>query len=246
MKSVFFIPVFNQIKEFPKVLNELRDVSLPCSQILLINNGSFDGTEQIIRKSGYPFIDVDRNMGTGYSYMLAADWALARSFDILGVLAGNGKMLPSEMHRVLDPIADGRADYTVGSRFLPGGSSPNLPLFRRFAIPAIVNILVRVLYGVQLTDATCGYRAWRLELMTRAQFDWHAPWLNTYGFEYYFYAKVLLNKTIRKIEVPITMRYPTSGPYSKIKPLTGWWSMLKPWIVARFDGAMISETRSAQ
>ena len=45
MKSICFIPVYNQIKEFPTVLKELKNSNLPVDEILLINNGSNDGSE---------------------------------------------------------------------------------------------------------------------------------------------------------------------------------------------------------
>ena len=99
------------------------------------------------------------------------------------------------------------------------------------------NIFAGLLSGSKLTDATCGYRAYKLDILKRAEFDWHAEWLDTYGFEYYLYAKVLREKSIRKKEVPVTMRYPGKGKrYSKIKPFKGWYEMLKPWVVARVDG----------
>jgi hypothetical protein len=93
------------------------------------------------------------------------------------------------------------------------------------------------MYGTRITDATCGYKAYRLELFKRAQFDWKASWLNTYGFEYYLYGKIVKDGTIRYREVPITMRYPGNGKrYSKIKPFKGWYELLKPWFIARVDG----------
>lgn len=118
---------------------------------------------------------------------------------------------------------------------MPGGASPNLPTFRRTTIP-LVNGYVRAITGASVTDATCGYACYRLDLLRRAQFDWHAPWLETYGFEYYLRAKVILDGSLRWREVPVTMRYPPRGPYSKIRPFSGWWAMLRPWIVARADG----------
>jgi dolichol-phosphate mannosyltransferase len=235
VKTVLFIPVYNQISEFPQVLEELKSVSLACDSVLLVNNGSSDGSETLVRTSGYEFIDLPRNVGIGYSFMRATEWALARGFDIFSVIASNGKMLPQELSRVVDPILRNEADYVTGSRFLPGGAFPNLPTFRRMSIPA-VTIAVRALYGASLTDATCGYKAYRLSLLRNAQFNWKDPWLNTYGFEYYLYGKVLLQPRVRWCEVPITMRYPESGkPYSKIRPGSGWYDMLKPWVVARFD-----------
>lgn len=236
MKTVFFIPVFNQIEEFPTVLRELSETELACDTILLINNGSNDGSEKLVRESGYEYIDLPQNRGVGHAFMVAIDWALERGYDVLGGLASNAKMLPSEMHRVVEPIFDGSADYVTGSRFLSGGDSPNLPAFRKTSIP-MVNVFVRLLTGKTVTDATCGYRAYKLEMFRRANFDWHAQWLDTYGFEYYLYAKVLLDGAIRWREVPITMRYPGNGKrYSKIKPFKGWWEMIKPWLIARIDG----------
>jgi glycosyltransferase involved in cell wall biosynthesis len=235
MKSIFFVPVFNQARELPRVLAELRAAGPACDTVLLVNNGSHDGSEALVRESGFPYLDVERNLGIGHSYVLALDWALARDFEIFGTMAGNGKMLAVEMPRLLEPLLSGEADYATGSRFLSGGSSPNLPRFRRGAIP-LVNLYVRLCTGTRLTDATCGYRAFRLDLLRRARFDWRAPWLRTYGVEYYLYAKVLLDHHLRWVERPVTMRYPESGPYSKIRGPRDWYAMLRPWLVARLDG----------
>ena len=236
MKSVLFIPVWNQIAEFPAVLKELKESNLPVDEVLIVNNGSDDGSEVLVRNSGYRYIDLPANRGVGYSFMRAVDWALKRDFDVFSCMASNGKMLASELPRVLSPVLIDEADYVTGSRFLPGGSSPHLPTFRRSSIP-LVNLFVRFLTGAKLSDATCGYKAMRLSIFQQAEFDWHAPSLNTYGFEYYLYAKVILSGRFRWMEVPITMRYPGRGkPYSKMTPFKSWYEMLKPWVIARFDG----------
>lgn len=234
-RSVFMIPVFNQVRELPGLLQELQEAGPACDTVVFVDNGSDDGSSELIADSGYEHIDVPVNRGIGYAFMVSTDWALERGYDVYGVLAGNGKMLPSEMPRLLEPVASGAVDYVTGSRFMPGGASPNLPPFRRATIP-VVNGYVRALTGQRVTDATCGYACYRLSLFQRAGFDWHASWLETYGFEYYLRAKVMLDGTIPWREVPVTMRYPKTGPYSKIRPFTGWAAMLRPWLVARVDG----------
>ncbi len=233
MRSVFAIPVFNQVRELPRLLEELAQ-PLACDEVVFINNGSSDGSEDLLRASGRPVIEVPENQGIGYSLQLAADWALERRFDVFGVMAGNGKMDPAEMPRLLAPVEAGEADFVWGSRFLDGGDSPNLPSFRKSAIP-MVNRYVQLVTGRTITDATCGYTACRAELFDRARFDWRAKWLRTYGFEYYFRGQVMLDPTIRWREVPVSMRYPKTGPYSKIKPVVGWWAMMRPWLVAAAD-----------
>jgi len=236
LRSLFFAPVFDQCEELPALLTAFRATALPCDELLLVNNGSTDGSAELIHASGFPYLDLPRNLGVGGAFMAAADYAIERGFDVLGAIAGNGKMLPAEMHRVLDPVVNGSADYVTGSRYLPGGSSPNLTRFRGLAIPA-VTLAVQLLTGRRITDATCGYRCYRLDILKRATFDWHAPWLEGYGFEYYLYAHVLQDRSIRSIEVPVTMQYPPSGRrHTKIRAFVGWWDMFKPFLVARFDG----------
>jgi dolichol-phosphate mannosyltransferase len=234
MKTVFYMPVFDQARELPRVLDEFAAARLAGVELLLVNNGSRDGSERLVRESGHPFLDLPQNAGVGGACMQALDWALARRFEVFGAMAANGKMLPSEIPRLTAPILEGAADYVTGSRFLAGGAAPHLPPFRRRAIPA-VNRYVRWLTGARLTDATCGFRAFRLAILQRAEFDWHARWLSTYGLEYYLYAKVLLDGRLRWTERPVTMRYPESGPYSKIRAGRDWWAMLEPWLVARWD-----------
>jgi glycosyltransferase involved in cell wall biosynthesis len=236
MRTVVVVPVYNQAHELPHLIEELRSIPLPCDELLFVNDGSTDGSQKIIAETGWPSIDVPKNHGIGHSMMVAADWALTRDYDVFGVIAGNGKMLPSEMDRVVGPVRAGEYDYVTGSRYTSGGAAPNLPIFRRVTIP-MVNVFVRSATGARVTDGTCGYAAFHLDLLRRATFDWHAEWLHTYGFEYYLRAKVVLDGALRWKEVPVTMRYPESGPYSKIPPVVGWYEMLRPWLVARVDGS---------
>lgn len=234
MNSVCVVPVYNQVKELPWLLGELERLTLPCDAVLLVDDGSTDGSGQLLRDSRFPVLGIPDRRGIGHALAAGVRWALERNMDAVVVIAGNGKMLPSEMRRVLDPIDRHEADFVWGSRFMRGGASPNLPSFRRTSIP-LVNGYVRLMTGQPVTDATCGYCALRLDLMERATFDWEAEWLWTYGFEYYLRAKVLMDGVIRWKEVPVTMRYPDRGPYSKIRPVVGWWAMLKPWAIARYD-----------
>ena len=234
-RTVIYVPVYNQVGQLPGVLREIEEAHLPEVEFLLFDNGSTDGSGALIRESGHPFLTISENRGVGYSYILALDWALERSYAFFGAMAANGKMLPSEVPRLLEPLARGAADYVTGSRFLRPGHAPNLPLFRRATIP-MVSVMARAVTGAKLTDVTNGFRAFRLDIMRRARFDWHAEWLHTYAFEYYLYAKVLLDPRLRAIEVPTTMRYPKSGRYSHIRPGVDWYAMLRPWVVARLDG----------
>ncbi len=243
LKVLGFSPVFNQLRELPTLLEELSATGPACDEFLLVNNGSNDGSEHIVRASGWPCIEVARNRGVGWAIIAATEWAREHGYDVLVGLASNRKMLPAEMERVVGPIRRGEADYVTGSRYLEGGTSPNLPAFRRCAIP-IVNLAARWATGSPVTDATCGYRAFRVDIFDRARFDWRAEWLWTYAFEPYLYGKVLIaGAAVRWLEVPITMRYPSRGQaYTKIRPGLDWWRMIYPFFWARIERGRFVES----
>ena len=230
-RTMFFLPVFNQVGEFPQVLEEIRHAKAGDVDFFFVNNGSTDGSEKLVADSGFPYLDVSRNRGVGYSYMLALDRALDMNYEFFGTMASNGKMDAREIPRLLEPLRRAEADYVSGSRFLGEGLAPNLPTFRRTTIP-LVNVVARATTGRTLTDATNGFRAYRLDAIKHARFDWHQDWLWTYGLEYYIYAKFLRDKRMMCVEVPSSMRYPPSGPYTKIRPGMDWWAMIRPWLAA--------------
>src|SRR5690606_25130669 len=162
-RTLFFVPAYNQVRELPTVLDEIRTAALEEVDFLLVNNGSQDGSEDLIRDSGHPFLDIPKNRGIGYSYILALEWAIDHEYSYFGAMAANAKMLPSEIPRLLKPLRENRADYVTGSRFMEGGASPNLPSFRRATIP-LVNVIAWLTTGQRLTDATNGFRAFRLSI----------------------------------------------------------------------------------
>lgn len=224
------MPVYNQAEQLPALLEKCHQC-MPADYLFIVDNGSDDGSTELIEQSGFEFTRLDKNWGIGYALRLGVEKALENNCDIVANIAGNGKMLPEEMHRILDPIKKDEADYVTGSRFLKGGQSPNLPIFRKVTIPLVVNNLIRILFWTKLSDATNGFRAYKLTMFKENLIDWKAEWLYHYQFEYYVYAKAI-KLGYRCIEVPSSMIYPKSGKnYSKIKYFIGWWEMLEPWIL---------------
>lgn len=197
--------------------------------ILFVDDGSSDNSAEMLTLEGFPVIRHRSNLGVGAGIRDSVIWARERGYDTLVVMAGNGKMRPGEIPRLLKPIENNKADYVQGSRYLQGGASPNLPLFRRLAIRLFTSI-VNLAMGFKGTDVTCGFRAYRLSLFDDPDIDISQDWLNRYELEYYLHFKVIRLK-YRVIEVPVSMVYPKEGKnYSKIQPVVGWWSIIRPWI----------------
>lgn len=197
--------------------------------LLFIDDGSTDGSVQFLRSLDHEVIEHRTNLGVGAGIRDAVKYGRQNGYDIIVIMAGNGKMQPEEIPQLIQPILDNRADYVQGSRYLKGGRSPNLPLFRRVTIrlfTAIVNLAIRF----KGTDITCGFRAYRLNIFDHPEINVDQDWLGRYEMEYYIHYKVA-TLGFRMIEAPIAMIYPAEkANYSKIKPFVGWWSMIRPWI----------------
>jgi dolichol-phosphate mannosyltransferase len=201
----------------------------PGYRLLFVDDGSTDSSVEPLKQLGYNVIRHETNKGVGASLRDSIQYGRSNGLGIIVVMAGNGKMLPEEIPRLVTPIVEDRADYVQGSRNLEGGASPNLPLIRKVAIRLFTSA-VNLMLGVKSTDVTCGFRAYRLDLFDIDDISLNQTWLDHYEMEYYIHYKVL-TKRFRFLEVPVSMVYPGgSQSYSKIKPFVGWWSILRPWV----------------
>ncbi len=197
--------------------------------ILFVNDGSTDKTEQFLKEKNLTYLNHTTNLGVGAGIRTATAYANDHGYNAIVIMAGNGKMLPSEINRLIEPLQNNSADYVQGSRYLDGGDAPHLPAFRNIAIKLFTG-MTNLILGFKGTDITCGFRAYRLSIFENEQIDIHQEWLGQYEMEYYIHFKVI--KTgFRVVEVPVSMVYPKEGKnYTKIKPFIGWWSMIRPWV----------------
>lgn len=197
--------------------------------VLVVDDGSTDDAGVIVAKFPFAYLRHETNRGIGAAFRTAIGFANGHGYEIFVPMAGNGKMHPSDIPALVDPILSGQFDYVQGSRYLTGGRHENLPLFRRVAIP-MVSWLIGILSGFPSSDVTCGFRAYKLEIVRRPELDINQEWLDKYEMEYYihYYA---IKLGYRVTEAPVAMTYPASKKnYSKIPAISGWWSMLRPWV----------------
>jgi dolichol-phosphate mannosyltransferase len=225
------LAMFPFLDEAPKLQSMARRLRPGLVESWLgVDNGSTDDGAALVESHGIPVISQPKR-GVGCCIRTAIRYARANGYQILVVMAGNDKDDPEEIPSLLAPILRGKADYVQGSRFLEGGSSPNLPFFRWVAIK-LLSSLFRVYSGTPCTDLTNGFRAYKLSIFDDARFDIEQQWLNAYEFEYYLHWKVY-QCGYRVVEVPVTKTYPAekSVAYTKIQPVTGWWQMLRPFLL---------------
>lgn len=202
--------------------------------VLLVDDGTTDGSTAGLDEHGIILLRNPRNEGLGASIRKACHYALDHGYDVLVIMAGNGKDDPRQIERLLQPVYDGRADFVQGSRFLPGGSFGNMPWHRRLATRILHPLLFSLLSGTRVTESTNGFRALRTSILRDPRIDWQQAWLDQYELEQYLHFKVV-RLGYRRLEVPVTKQYPpTRRGYTKVKPISGWWSMIKPLVYLAF------------
>lgn len=232
-KTLIFCPVFNEVHHLPNLLERLNNAEIN-GDFYFIDSGSNDGSTEMIKKSGYQYLRLEKNLGVGYTIITAIEFALQNNYKVICGISGNNKMDPQEINKMLNPIYEDNYDFVQGSRFLEEIKDRNTPKFRKFSIP-VLSKLISLIFKINVTDVTCGFRAFKLNLIDRANFEINQKWLYGYSFEPYFYTNVFLDEKIKKIEIPVKMSYPNdkSIKYTKIRPILNYPGLVFPYLFGR-------------
>jgi dolichol-phosphate mannosyltransferase len=223
------IPAFNEAQSLERILPRIpRDL---CDLVIVVNDGSTDATSAVARNLGATVIDRTLRGGPGPAIRDGLDLLRSRGFDLVVVMASNGKHDPSQIVDLIRPLAEENLDLVRGSRHLEGGGHVNMPWHRLFLIQ-VFTVLFSVLVGRRVTDATGGYQAYRLKILDDTRVRLHQPWLGRYEVETYLFAKTLLCG-YRWKEVPIRITYAERGPYTRARPVLDWWGYFRPVLLLR-------------
>jgi len=180
-----------------------------------------------------------RNSGVGAAIVTGYKRTLADGLDIAVVMAGDNQMDPDELPGLLDPIADGRADYTKGDRTSRREHLVGMSPWRRLG-NWLLRWLTRIAVGnMKVRDPQNGYTAASAELLAALPLDRLYP---RYGYCNQLLAWVSVYKR-RLVEVPMPSRY--QGEKSKIRygvyvPKLSW--LLLKLFLTRIGGRLSAET----
>lgn len=224
------VPVYNERSHIGGVLDKFAPGLV--DEVAAVDDGSDDGTTEEIRKRPVTCLRHETRTGLGAAIRTGLKHLAARGLDVAVVMAGNGKDDPREIPKLVAPIQAGEADYVQGSRFFEGrGSFKNLPLSRYLMIRSY-SAALSLLYGFQWTDATNGFRAYKLEIVKRPELKLDQGWLDSYELEAYINYKAL-TLGYRFREVAVSKDYPTRINYTKMRPVLDWWKMIRPLVLLR-------------
>lgn len=145
------VPAMNEAENLPHVLPLIPDVH----EVILVDGWSTDGTEEVARRLR-PDIRIVSQRRAGKGAALTAGFEAATG-DIIVTIDADGSTDPREIPRFIEALMSG-ADFVKGSRFLAGGGTSDMPLYRKAGNFAFV-LMVRVLHGGRFTDLCYGYNA---------------------------------------------------------------------------------------
>ena len=237
MRRLAIIPVFREIGKIGTVMEKFNLDSV--DEICLVVD---DPDETILReidesrrKTQVPvtIIENPTRNGIGFAIKRGYRYALSQGFDLIVIMAGNGKDDPREIPRLTEPISKNGFDYVQGSRFLPGGKGERTPFFRRI-FTRLFPFVWTFLTGVRCTEVTNGFRAYRAAILEDPRINIWQDWLNGYELEYYLHYKVLtLGYRFTERAVSKVYSYAKRESYSHISPLKDWQQIVGPIVLLR-------------
>lgn len=167
MRVLVVIPTYREAENIGALLRQLRTV-VPDAWLLVVDDDSDDGTAGVARAVGAELGGVEVLVrpvkdGLGRAYRAGFDWGLARGYEVLVSMDADFSHDPEALPGLLAGVSDG-AGLVIGSRYVPGGSIPDWPAYRR-ALSRYGNRYASFVLGVDLLDLTSGYRAYRAEVL---------------------------------------------------------------------------------
>jgi len=167
------IPTYNESENIDRVLRRVRG-ALPDATVLVVDDGSPDGTGDIAEKVGTEIGNIEllrrtEKSGLGSAYRAGFRWGLDRGFDVCIEMDADLSHDPDALPDLVAPLGKG-FELVIGSRYVPGGSIPNWAWHRRL-LSRGGNVYASTLLGLGVTDSTSGFRAYSASVLNRIALD---------------------------------------------------------------------------
>jgi dolichol-phosphate mannosyltransferase len=201
-RVLVIIPTYNEGENIERIVDRVVTAN-PAAHVLVVDDASPDGTGKLadaIAEQDDRVMVLHRpgKAGLGAAYIAGFDWARANGYDVIVEMDADGSHAPEQLPGLLAALRS--ADVVLGSRWIPGGSVVNWPR-RRKVLSLGGNLYTRLALGIELRDATGGYRAYRRDVLEAI--DYRAVASQGYCFQVDL-ARRALDGGYRVVEVPIT------------------------------------------
>ena len=161
MKKIIIIPAYNEEKSILRVCQGIWDYNKKNKDnydIIVINDGSKDNTEEILTKNNIPHIKLIRNLGIGGAVQTGYKYAKENAYDVAIQYDGDGQHNIEYVKDIIKPIEDGSANMVIGSRFVENIDTFKSSVARRMGIK-VISFFIKLVTGKKIYDTTSGMRA---------------------------------------------------------------------------------------
>ncbi len=163
-RSLTALPVFNEVKTVDAVLNEVKRYS---EHVLVVDDGSTDGTLELLSKRDDILLEIhQQNKGYGAALATAFEYGLRNEYDVVVTIDCDGQHEPQRIPQFVEAAAS-EVDIVSGSRYLQQFDKDTKPPEQRRAINSTITAELNALLCLKLTDAFCGFKAYRAEAIRK-------------------------------------------------------------------------------
>ena len=172
MKTLIIIPTYNELENLRPLLQEIFSYAQE-TDVLIVDDNSPDGTGKLADEihNENPQVHVLHRagkLGLGTAYIAGFKYAVAHDYDAAFEMDADFSHDPRYLPDFLKAIE--HADLVIGSRYIPGGDTPNWSFLRRF-ISGGGNIFARFMLGIPVQDCTAGFRCYRRQVLESIDLD---------------------------------------------------------------------------
>lgn len=208
MKVILIIPAYNEAENILFTCRKIDDYNRTNGtdfDYIVINDGSKDETGEICRQNGLPVINSVQNLGIGGAVQTGYKYAFENGYDIAVQYDGDGQHEVACVADIIAPIAEGTADFTIGSRFVKKDRDNFESTFMRRVGIKLISFNIKLVTGKKIYDTTSGFRACGREVME--------SFVKNYPIEYPepITNVELLKSGYRVAEVPVKMNERQGG-----------------------------------
>lgn len=204
MEKLVVIPTYNEKENIANIIAAV--FLLPGYHVLIIDDGSPDGTAEIVRSlfEQYPgklFLEERKGkLGLGTAYIHGFRWAIDRDYRYIFEMDADFSHNPKDLERLYQACHSGGGDVAVGSRYVKGGALENWPS-SRIALSKGASLYTRMITWMPVMDPTAGFVCYKREVLETINLDE----ISFVGYAFQIEMKFAAWKLgFRIVEVPIT------------------------------------------
>ena len=174
--SIVIIPTYNERENIEKIIRAVLGLE-KVFDILIIDDGSPDGTSNIVRKlmdnefsNRLHIIERSGKLGLGTAYITGFKWAIEHDYDYIFEMDADFSHDPNDLPRLYSACHDEGYDVAIGSRYITGVNVVNWPI-GRVLMSYFASKYVRIVTGFKVHDTTAGFKCYKSRVLKTIELD---------------------------------------------------------------------------